>query len=209
MVIGNGSVANIGGQVAWSNLSDSRFKKNIEPETHGLDFIMKLKPVTYNLDVHKLNTFLGVPTTDEESAKEKEAIVYSGFLAQDVEQAANDVDYNFSGVVKPQNEKDHYSLVYSDFVIPLVKAVQEQQHTIDSMKIRIDSLENMNKTKEAGISQFKNIQAKNETDNTVLKNKHLKNEEDNTALQIIQKKNEEEIALFKKLIYDKIQTEEK
>ena len=56
---------------------------------------------------------------------EKEQVAYSGFEAQEVEKAAAAIGYNFSVVVKPQNEKDHYSMVYSDFIPSLVKAIQE------------------------------------------------------------------------------------
>ena len=49
----------------------------------------------------------------------------SGFIAQDVEQAANAIGYDFSGVDAPKNENDFYGLRYAEFVVPLVKAVQE------------------------------------------------------------------------------------
>src|SRR5258706_10860710 len=55
----------------------------------------------------------------------KEKIIYSGFVAQDVEKAAKETDYDFSGVDAPKNDKDLYGLRYADFVVPLVKAVQE------------------------------------------------------------------------------------
>lgn len=151
VVLGNVSITQIGAYVSGiTNLSDSRFKKNVKEDVHGLDFIMKLKPVTYNLDVKKLNAFLGIERTknnnlsdeenakistiEEEGAKEKEAIVSSGFLAQDVERAAKEVNYNFDGLKKPVNEKDHYGLNYTEFVVPLVKAVQEQQKMIDEQQ---------------------------------------------------------------------------
>jgi regulator of replication initiation timing len=38
---------------------------------------------------------------------------------------ARDINYDFSGVDKPKNENDFYSLRYAEFVVPLVKAVQE------------------------------------------------------------------------------------
>ena len=60
----------------------------------------------------------------------KEKIIYSGFIAQEVEKAAREAGYDFSGVDKPKNEKDLYGLRYADFVVPLVKAIQEQQQTI-------------------------------------------------------------------------------
>lgn len=134
VVVGNASVTSIGGYTSWSNLSDERFKNNINPEQHGLDFIMKLQPVTYNVNVTKLNEFLGVKDADANAIREKESIIYSGFLAQDVEKAATETGYNFSGVIKPQNDKDHYRIAYSDFVVPMVKAIQEQQQEIEALK---------------------------------------------------------------------------
>jgi trimeric autotransporter adhesin len=44
------------------------------------------------------------------------------------------LNFNFSGVDAPKNENDVYSLRYSEFVVPLVKAVQEQQQQIDTLK---------------------------------------------------------------------------
>ncbi len=48
VMIGNTSVTSIGGQVGWSVFSDERLKKNIKESPLGLDFILKLKPVTFN-----------------------------------------------------------------------------------------------------------------------------------------------------------------
>jgi len=58
-------------------------------------------------------------------------------LAQDVEQAAISVGYDFSGVDKPKNKEDFYGLRYAEFVVPLVKAVQEQQEIIEQLKNEI------------------------------------------------------------------------
>jgi hypothetical protein len=129
VVIGNTSVTVIGGQVGWSTFSDGRFKSNIVENVPGLDFIMKLKPVTYHFDARKFEHFLG--NTDSKLQKQgtdlssSESMVHSGFIAQDVEKAAQELGYDFSGVHKPVNEKDNYSLAYGEFTVPLVKAVQE------------------------------------------------------------------------------------
>ncbi len=133
IMLGNTSVTVVNSYGTFTQLSDERFKNNIQSEAHGLDFIMQLKPVTYNLNVQKLDDFLGVKYDAAQSA-EKEKITYSGFLAQEVEKAAKTIGYNFSGVIAPQNDKDHYKLAYGDFVVPLVKAVQEQQQEIDELK---------------------------------------------------------------------------
>jgi trimeric autotransporter adhesin len=58
----------------------------------------------------------------------------TGFIAQEIEQAAKESGYDFNGVHKPANEKDNYSVSYSLFTVPLVKAVQEQQAMINNLK---------------------------------------------------------------------------
>ena len=67
--------------------------------------------------------------------------LHTGFLAQDVEKIAKDLGYNFDGVHAPANDKDHYSLAYSQFIMPLVKGMQEQQAIIDAQNKRIEKLE--------------------------------------------------------------------
>ncbi|MBK7175267.1 MAG: tail fiber domain-containing protein [Bacteroidales bacterium] len=90
--IGNVAVTSIGGYVGWTNVSDGRFKKNVNENVAGLSFISKLKPVTYTLDLEGINAFLKPEMTsnlqeagDDSGIKEKEQIYYSGFIAQDVE----------------------------------------------------------------------------------------------------------------------------
>ena len=63
-----------------------------------------------------------------------EKIKFSGFLAQEVESAALESNFDFSGVRTPENNSTPYSLSYAEFVVPLVKAVQEQQDMIELLK---------------------------------------------------------------------------
>ena len=134
--IGNTSVTSIRGQVNFTTYSDGRFKRNINANVPGLDFILKLRPVTYTWDIHKFNEhnrgndFNAIPVKytnelEEAAIVKKESITYTGFIAQEVEKAAIDCEFNFSGVLKPQNDKDAYSLSYAEFVVPLVKSIQE------------------------------------------------------------------------------------
>ncbi|MCD4791434.1 MAG: tail fiber domain-containing protein [Bacteroidales bacterium] len=153
--IGNTSINWIGGQVNWSTYSDERFKKNIEENVAGLDFIMKLRPVTYKWDIKKLDNYIGTPEEIYESDEMKsaraaqESEIYTGFLAQEVEQAALETGYDFSGVQSPANEQTPYSIRYAEFVVPLVKAIQEQQAMIDELKVMNESLQKQ-------IDEFKN-----------------------------------------------------
>ncbi|HXO74206.1 MAG TPA: hypothetical protein VN824_03225, partial [Puia sp.] len=75
--------------------------------------------------------------------REASAIRRSGFIAQEVEKAAQSSGYSFSGIVKPNTAQDHYSLSYESFVVPLVKAVQEQQAQIESLQKQIDELKTL------------------------------------------------------------------
>ena len=137
--IGNAAVTVIEGQVAYTYPSDGRFKTNVTEDIKGLDFIMKLRPVSYNFQTKKYESFMN---GGQENAKafskldftESENLRHNGFIAQEVEKAAKDVGYDFDGVIAPKNERDTYGLSYSQFVVPLVKAVQEQQQQIDELK---------------------------------------------------------------------------
>lgn len=117
--------------------SDKRFKYNIQHNVPGLAFIIKLQPVTYYFDEEKMEAFTRTGTISNNifhSASNTARQLRTGFLAQDVEQAASEIGYSFDGVHAPVNNKDHYSLAYSQFIMPLVKAVQEQQAEIEELK---------------------------------------------------------------------------
>ncbi|WP_315822247.1 tail fiber domain-containing protein [Paraflavitalea speifideaquila] len=140
--IGNAAVTVIEGQVPFTTPSDGRFKFKIQDDVKGLDFILQLKPVTYQFDVKRFDNQYEqkegqvIPASNiiQTSYDEAARIRRSGFIAQEVEQAANASGYNFSGIIKPRTEQDHYSLSYDAFVVPLVKAVQEQQKIIEKLQ---------------------------------------------------------------------------
>jgi hypothetical protein len=68
-------------------------------------------------------------------------MIHNGFIAQEVEKAAEETGYKFDGVIKPKNNGEAYGLSYSQFVVPLVKAVQEQQQVIETQNKKIDQLQ--------------------------------------------------------------------
>ena len=74
-------------------------------------------------------------------ASEQAGTRFSGFLAQEVEAAAKSVGYEFSAVDAPKNAESMYGLRYAEFVVPLVKAVQEQQELIQKQQ---ELMEHMN-----------------------------------------------------------------
>ncbi|MAX70723.1 MAG: hypothetical protein CMC76_06415 [Flavobacteriaceae bacterium] len=140
--LGNSSVSVIGGYANWSNFSDRRLKTNIQENIVGLEFIKKLRPVSYNYDMDAIARFENTPDSlrIREAEKLKTQEIQTGFIAQEVEQAAQAVGFDFHGVVKPYDENGTYALRYAEFVVPLVKAMQEQQEVIETQNQELKSL---------------------------------------------------------------------
>jgi len=143
--LGNNTVTSIGGFANWTNVSDARFKTNIKENVVGLDFIMKLRPVTYNLEMDAIANFFNTPDSLRllEAEKIKANEIQTGFIAQEIEEAAQQINYDFSGVDAPKNDNDHYGLRYAEFVVPLVKATQEQQQIIEAQQETISKYKKM------------------------------------------------------------------
>jgi hypothetical protein len=137
--------------VAYTITSDARFKENIKyDDVPGLNFIKELKPVTYTFDTKKFDEHLMQNMEAEmrnerlqnEDYKASSAIKHSGFLAQDIESTCKKLNYEFDGLHTPDamNKTDHYSVAYSQFIMPLVKAVQELQVLIEKVQQENDQL---------------------------------------------------------------------
>jgi hypothetical protein len=116
--IGDTHVTQIGGAVAWSNLSDARAKRDIRELDLGLDFVLALRPVQFRMI-------------------EGDGRADLGFLAQDVEAVLGD-GYNILSV--GGDAERTLALRYTDFIAPLVKAVQEQQAQIATQRDEIAQL---------------------------------------------------------------------
>lgn len=155
--IGNSAVTSIGGFAGWTNVSDGRFKKDIEENVPGLEFIKKLRPVTYKLDMDKVASYLGTSESERKTIDETEGaqLIHTGFIAQEVEKAAEELNYDFSGVDKPKNSTDYYGLRYAEFTVPLIKAVQEQQKMIDEKDKKMDQLQQNLAKQQAELNELK------------------------------------------------------
>jgi trimeric autotransporter adhesin len=143
--IGSSSITSIGGQVSWSTFSDGRFKQQVQEDVKGLEFIKLLRPVSYAVDVPAIDKYYAQFRKNSAETKDQSYIAprrQYGFIAQEVEQAAAKSGFTFNGVDKPANEKALYGLRYSDFVVPIIKAMQEQQVIIEELQQKITALEN-------------------------------------------------------------------
>lgn len=150
--VGDNLITSIGGYVGWTNFSDGRYKKNITANVPGLDFIVQLQPVTYQIDINGLNKHFNIKpdsTAALENSRQqfiakKEQQLQTGFIAQDVETVAKSLGYNFSGVDKPENPQGMYGLRYAEFVVPLVKAVQELDANNKNLQLQIELFKHQN-----------------------------------------------------------------
>lgn len=143
----------IGGYANWSNFSDGRFKENVHEDVPGLTFITKLRPVTYTVNIEKLDEHImqSMPDSTVKARKTQKQKMYAeaatkiqtGFIAQEVEKTAKEIGYNFDGVNIPKNPTDNYSIAYGQFVVPLVKAVQELSKQNEDLKKEMEDLRNL------------------------------------------------------------------
>ena len=108
---------------------------------------MRLTPVSYQQDPARLQqiwhpaAYLQTSNPDYTDIRKKRFI---GFLAQDVEKAAHAAGFDFPGIDVPQTNTDVYTLRYVDFIMPMVKAMQEQQGMIQAQQQQIAELKMQN-----------------------------------------------------------------
>jgi hypothetical protein len=122
------------------NSSDERYKKDINTISNPLETIMKLRGVTYKLDVNidkysaDKNNFT---ETKNNTIQNDESINIQsndiGFIAQEVQKVLPQI------VI--EDEKGYLSMNY-DVIIPLlVEALKEQQKTILNLEDKVSSIE--------------------------------------------------------------------
>lgn len=138
--LGNSSVSSIGGYADWSNISDGRFKRDVSENVQGLNFIKQLRPVSYYLDTEAIDQFLGVEQ-DASNSPRPPAYYQTGFIAQEVEEVVKTTGFTtFNGVDAPTNAESHYGIRYAQFVVPLVKAVQELSAQVEEQQMLLNKI---------------------------------------------------------------------
>jgi hypothetical protein len=123
ITLGNSSITHLYAQVtSITALSDKRDKKNIEEMSEGLDFVNKLKPVTFEWD------------TRDGAKKDIKA---AGFIAQDLLETQNSSDIGDYLDLVDDQDKNKLQARYGNLIPVLVKAIQEQQKEIEYLKSKI------------------------------------------------------------------------
>ena len=131
--------------------SDGRDKTDIKPMQNGLEFVMKLKPVTGYYDRRDSYTdelFKDLPEDEraeklrewwanpEKDGSHKEERLRHWFIAQDV--AALEAEYGQLPMVNLKN--DTYTIEYETFIPVMVKAIQELATQVEDLKSEIKEL---------------------------------------------------------------------
>jgi hypothetical protein len=126
--------------------SDEKEKKDIIDADLGLDFISKLRPVSFKWKVGQnivtsevVKDEEGNPILDEEGNEKTESVIvprkgkrtHYGLIAQEVEELLDGKD--FGGFIHDE-ETDTKGLRYDQFIPLLIKSIQEQQVQIEELK---------------------------------------------------------------------------
>jgi len=114
--MGSTSVTNADIQVAWTVVSDARDKTNFGEVPHGLEFVSKLKPISYKF---------------KESRDSDIAVgdVKYGFKAQDILALEGE-----NSVIINSEDKDRLRYNETNLIPILVNAIQELKAEIELLK---------------------------------------------------------------------------
>lgn len=123
VTLGNSSVATLRCQVtSITALSDARDKADIAPLAAGLDFVQRLKPVSYIWNMRDGGK-VGIPDT--------------GFIAQELKQVQVDTGIDIPGLVYEENP-EKLEAAYGKLLPVMVKAIQELSDQVAALKSQLN-----------------------------------------------------------------------
>ena len=122
--IGNTSITYAGIQVAWTITSDKRLKSDIQNSDLSLNFINKLRPVSYFRN-------------NDESQKTE-----YGFIAQEVEEVLKQSGTENTGMITI-DDNGMYELRYNDLLAPMVKAIQELKAENEKLRNEVEEMKSL------------------------------------------------------------------
>ena len=105
------------------NTSDRRFKENIDDSDLGLEFINKVRPVSY--------TFI--------NDRQKDGKTKYGIIAQEVQEVLKEINNEDFAGIKDDNP-DKLGADYVQFIAPLIKSVQELTEKVEEQQKEIEKL---------------------------------------------------------------------
>jgi hypothetical protein len=121
---------------ATINTSDERTKSHIEPSDLGLDFVNQLNPVSYKTDISG-----NMVDSNEVDAKGQKIKVHTpgkrthyGLISQEVKKVLGDKDFAGWILSDAKDPDSIQGLRYSEFISPLIKAIQELSAKVDALE---------------------------------------------------------------------------
>ncbi len=122
--------------------SDRRDKIDIRNTKLGLDFILNLRPVDFRFnfrDAYRVVSKEGVVTYLSNDSSKANKKYNHGFIAQEVKELIDSASLDFGGYndMLESGGKDILTIGYTEFIAPIVKAIQEQQVIIENQNKRL------------------------------------------------------------------------
>ena len=121
--------------------SDKKLKDNISDISQAHNFIMGLKPASYQMKGGK-RTHLGFIAQEVAELNQNLGLDLSLVKASHVtfDEKGNPIDNHYDGSADVPDEELSWSLDYNEFIAPLVAVVQQQQKRIEELKEEIKSM---------------------------------------------------------------------
>ena len=134
--------ATVYAQKALVTRSDARDKIDIEDSPLGLNFILQLRPRKYRMNSREAYFEPGQErdfSAQNDGSKAGKRPHY-GLVAQEVKEVMNELNVDFAGYLdsKIDGGEDVLSLGYTEFIAPMIKAIQEQQQMIEELQKQIE-----------------------------------------------------------------------
>jgi hypothetical protein len=124
--------ADFSSSAAWTRTSDERLKTNIQNDNLGLNFICKLRPVSYqwkpSYDVPQELT----RNYNVENQMNTD-IVMNGFIAQEVKQALDESGALHQGMWSTQDDGTQ-AISREMFIMPMINAIKQLKAEFDAYK---------------------------------------------------------------------------
>lgn len=125
--------------------SDKRDKYDISESDLGLDFIERLRPVSFKWDYREdyidRDKKEKINDAKKDGTKERTRPHY-GLIAQDVKSVIDELNIDFGGFQDHSKNggQDVMSLGYQEFIAPMIKAIQELSQKVKDLEAQIASI---------------------------------------------------------------------